>query len=95
MTPERGIRTATYPDDAPIGDAYLTREAVRTVLERQDNRCAGCSAVLDAGLIYFDLRRPAICGGSHTVGNLEALCPSCHRNHMRRIREQFADHRNK
>ncbi|MCC7555387.1 MAG: HNH endonuclease [Methanoculleus marisnigri] len=84
-----------YPDDAPIGDAYLTHEAVRTVLERQDNRCAGCSAPLDAGLTYFDLRRPAICGGSHTVGNLEALCPSCHRNHMRRIREQFADHRNK
>ncbi|MDD4566304.1 HNH endonuclease [Methanoculleus chikugoensis] len=95
MIPERGTHAAMYFDDMPIGDAYLTHEAVRAVLERQDNRCAGCSAPLDAGSTYFDLRRPAICGGSHTLGNLAALCPSCHLNHMRRIREGFADHRNK
>ncbi|MDN7011678.1 HNH endonuclease [Methanoculleus sp. FWC-SCC3] len=95
MTSWQGTPVAVNPDDTPIGDAYLTHEAVRAVLERQDNRCAGCSAVLDAGSTYFDLRLPVICGGPHTLGNLAALCPSCHRNHMRRIRKQFADHRNK
>ena len=95
MISGRGIHAAVHFDDMPIGDAYLTHEAVQAILERQDNRCAGCSAPLDAGSTYFDLRRPAICGGSHTLGNLAALCPSCHLNHMRRIREGFADHRNK
>jgi 5-methylcytosine-specific restriction protein A len=80
-------------DDVPIGEAYLTHEAVRAVLGRQDNRCAGCGAPLDAVSTYFDLRRPVICGGPHTLGNLMALCPSCHQNHMHRIREIFADHR--
>ena len=95
MTSDRGTHAAVYPDDAPIGDAYLTHEAVQAILERQKSLCAGCSVPLDAGSTHFDLWRPAICGGPRTLGNLAALCPSCHRNHMRRIREEFADHKNK
>jgi len=82
-------------DDVAIGDAYLTHEAVQAVLERQGNLCAGCSAPLDAVSIYFDLRQPVIRSGSRMLGNLAPLCPSCRLNHMRRIREGFANHRNK
>ncbi len=78
-----------------IPGAYITDEIVRTVLERQCNRCAGCNAPLTAGSTHFDLRQPVICGGSHTSRNFEALCPFCHQNRMRRIRVRFADHRNK
>ncbi len=95
MISGRGIHAAVHFDDMPIGDAYLTHEAVQAVLERQDNLCAGCGTPLDVVSTYFDLRQPVICGGPHTLGNLTALCPSCHQNHMRWIRKRFADHRNK
>jgi len=95
---ERGAPVAGHADDAFIPGAYITDEAMQTVLERQCHRCAGCNAPLSADSTHFDLRQPAICGGAHTLGNFEALCPFCHRNRMRRIRERFggtAGHRNK
>ncbi|MBP7411357.1 HNH endonuclease [Methanoculleus sp. 10] len=79
----------------PAGGAHLTDEARSAVLERQCHRCAGCNAPLTAGSTHFDLRPPAICGGARTPGNLEALCPFCHQNFMRRVRVQLAGHRNK
>jgi 5-methylcytosine-specific restriction protein A len=95
---ERGTPVTAHANDVLIAGAYITDEAMQAVLERQCNRCAGCNAPLSAGSTHFDLRQPAICGGSHTLGNIEALCPFCHRNRMRRIREQFAGmigHKNK
>lgn len=80
------------PRDVPVGDVYITLDEVRIVLDRQGRRCVRCGAPLRPGLTYFDLRRPVICGGSRTPGNVEALCPSCHRRHMRRIRELLAMH---
>jgi len=82
----------------PVGDAYITDEARSAVIERQWHRCAGCNAPLTAGSTHFDLRKPIICGGAPVAGNLEALCPFCHRNFMRRIRGRIAgsaSHRNK
>jgi hypothetical protein len=93
MQPERATPDVVDPRDVPVGDVYITLEEVRIVLERQSHRCAGCGAPLRPGLTYFDLRRPVICGGSRTPGNVEGLCPSCHRKHMRRIRELMAEHR--
>ncbi len=98
MASERGAPVAAHADDALIPGAYITDEAMQAVLERQCHRCAGCNAPLSAESTHFDLRQPVIRGGPHTLGNFEALCPFCHRNHMRRIREQFAGmtgHRNK
>jgi len=89
------VPAASHPEEAITAGAYITDEGVRTVLERQCYRCAGCNAPLSAGSTHFDLRQPAICGGALTPVNLEALCPFCHRNRMRRIRGWFADHRNK
>ena len=79
----------------PAGEVHLTDEARSAVLERQCNRCAGCNAPLTAGSTHFDIRPPAICGGAHTSGSLEALCPFCHQNLMRRVRVHLAGHRNK
>ncbi|WP_248535578.1 HNH endonuclease [Methanoculleus sp. 7T] len=98
MTMERGILSDVRPGDVTIPGAYITDEVMQAVLDRQCHRCAGCNAPLAAGSTHFDLRQPVICGGAHTVGNFEALCPFCHRNLMRRIRERLAgmnDHRDK
>jgi hypothetical protein len=92
---ERGVRVAGSPGEAITAGAYITDEAVQTVLEQQCYRCAGCNAPLAAGSTHFDLHEPAICGGPLTSGNFEALCPFCHRNRMRRIRRWCAGHRHK
>ncbi|WP_292516931.1 HNH endonuclease [Methanoculleus sp.] len=92
---ERGGQTGVCCDDALTPGAYLTDEVIQAVLERQCHRCAGCNAPLAPGSTHFDLRQPVICGGSPVTENFTALCPFCHRNLMRRIRERFAGHRNK
>ncbi|MDV2480444.1 HNH endonuclease [Methanoculleus sp. Wushi-C6] len=89
------MRIAAHPAEAIVPGAYLTDEVVRTVLERQCCRCAGCNVPLTAGSTHFDLREPVICGGSRTSKNFLALCPFCHQNQMRRIRRWLAGHRHK
>jgi hypothetical protein len=91
----RGGEEAAHPAEAITAGAHLTDEARSAALERQCHRCARCNAPLTAGSTHFDIRPPVICGGSPLPGNLEALCPFCHQNFMRRVRVRLAGHRNK
>lgn len=88
-------RVQVHADDALIPGSYITKEGMQAVLDRQSHLCAGCNAPLGAGSTHFDLRQPAIYGGSHTLGNFEALCPFCHQNRMRQLREWLTGHRTK
>jgi len=92
---ERGAPAPADPAKAITAGGYITDETVRTVLKRQCYRCAGCNAPLTGGSTHFDLRQPVIRGGENTAANFEALCPFCHQNRMRRLREWFAGHRDK
>jgi len=90
---ERGVQITAPSKEVFAGGEYITDETMQAVLERQCHRCAGCNAPLVAGSTHFDFREPVICGGALTPGNFEALCPFCHQNRMRRIRERFAGRR--
>ena len=58
------------------------------ILNRQNNKCAsGDCAKLHNGkkmqvnsLSDFDHIKPLALNGKHTLSNLQALCPTCHRN---------------
>ena len=84
-----------HTDDVSIEEGCITDEAMQAVLKRQCYRCAGCNAPLSTGSTHFNLREGAISGGSQAPERLEALCPFCHRNRMRRIRDRPDSHNHK
>ncbi len=57
---------------------YIPKDTKLKVIERQKNKCAICGKSLKIGSYHIDHKRAVALGGSDSIRNLQALCPSCH-----------------
>ena len=57
---------------------YIPEYIKVEVRKKQNNRCAICGNGFFEDLINYDHKIPVALGGTSDVGNIQALCPTCH-----------------
>jgi hypothetical protein len=78
------LRTKYF--DEITGRKKFTTEDKEQVLDKSDNKCAGCGCI--AKKYEFDHIRPLANGGTDEIDNLQALCKACHRDKTANENEQ-------
>lgn len=75
----------------------LTKADKDKILKRQKFKCAGkgCSKDLSKIPAHFDHKKPLALGGSDTLRNYQALCPTCHAIKTREDRSEIAKRKRK
>jgi 5-methylcytosine-specific restriction endonuclease McrA len=70
----------------------LTKADKDKILKRQKYKCAGkrCKKDLSKIPVHFDHKKPLALGGSDTLRNYQALCPTCHAIKTREDRSKIA-----
>jgi len=70
----------------------LTKADKDKILKRQKYRCAykGCKEDLSKIPVHFDHKKPLALGGSDTLRNYQALCPTHHAVKTREDRSKIA-----
>ncbi len=61
-----------------------TREIVKS---KNEGKCMGCDLHFDKNNFHIDHIRPLSNGGNNDIENLQALCPTCHRDKCRQENE--------
>ncbi len=61
-----------------------TREIVKS---KNEGKCMGCDLHFDKNNYHIDHIRPLSNGGNNDIENLQALCPTCHRDKCRQENE--------
>jgi HNH endonuclease. len=57
----------------------LNKTEKKLILKSQGNKCARCHRRITLDIADFDHKRPLASGGSNSLRNYQALCPTCHR----------------
>lgn len=74
----------------------LTAAERTKIFKRQKNKCADCKLELTRDIpVHFDHKRPIALGGSDTLRNIQALCPTCHAKKTREDRDKIAKDKRK
>lgn len=75
----------------------LTKADEDKILKRQKYKCAGkrCNKDLSKIPVHFDHKKPLALGGSDTLRNIQALCPTCHAIKTRKDRDKIAKKKRK
>lgn len=58
--------------------SYIPEADKRKVRNRQKYKCAKCKRSLTSIPIHYDHKKPIANGGSNSLRNIQALCPTCH-----------------
>lgn len=73
----------------------LTKADKDKILKRQKYKCAMCPKDLSKTVVHFDHKKPLALGGSDTLRNYQALCPTCHAEKTREDRSKIAKRKRK
>ena len=73
----------------------LTKADKDNILKRQKYKCARCPRDLTRTVVHFDHKKPLALGGSDTLRNYQALCPTCHAEKTREDRSKIAKRKRK
>lgn len=72
------------------------------ILIKQRKKCAGKECQKLSGrkapidiMTHFDHKKPLAMGGSHTLSNIQGLCPTCHASKTREDRHKISEWKNK
>ena len=86
----RGSSRAVTSQALAVEERRLSESAKKTVAYRQQYACAVCAVLLPPAY-EVDHIQPLALGGSNGLGNLQALCQTCHGTKTREDMRNIAD----
>jgi len=73
----------------------LTKADKDKIVKRQKYKCAKCKRDLTRTVVHYDHKKSLALGGSNTLRNYQALCPTCHAEKTREDRSKIAKRKRK